>query len=98
LPAHAREQPPERKPVLLRQLSLGNRHEASKPGFRSEQVVITRVPSMLADVVTDGQQVARAVVEKAVLHACQLVALQRQQLDLRDPLRRAMARFGGGAA
>ena len=97
-PPGGREQAPEREPVLLRQLSLRDRHEAREPRFRGEQVVVARIAPALADVVADGQQVARLVVEEVVLHAGQLVALQRQALDLRHPLGGATARFGDGPA
>ena len=96
LAARGREQAPEREPVLLRQLSLRDRHEAGKPCFRGEQVVIAGIAPTLVDVVADGQQVTRRIVEKVVIHASQVIALPHQAFDFRDPLVGATA-CGGDA-
>ena len=56
------EQAPQGKPAFLRQLPLRNRHETAQSRFRSQQIVVTRVPASLPDVVADGQQMTRLVV------------------------------------
>jgi len=49
------EQAAQGKPALLRELPLRNTYETAEPRFRSQQVVITRVPPSAVDVVSDGQ-------------------------------------------
>ena len=55
----AREQAPEGEPALLRQLALRDGDEAREARFRGEQIVVAGVAPRLADVVADGQQMAR---------------------------------------
>ena len=63
------------------------------PRFRSQQIVVSRVPPALVDVVTDRQQMARLVEEEVVLHLGEFAGLQRQAFDGRDPFPGAAARL-----
>ena len=62
------EQAPEREPAVLRHLALGHGDEAAQPNLRGQQVVVARVAAPFVDVVADGHQVARRVVEEAEVH------------------------------
>ena len=54
-----REQAPQGKPALLRQLPLRNRDKFYQSRFRGQQIVVTRVPAPLIHVVADRQQTRR---------------------------------------
>ena len=54
-----REQAAQGKPALLRELPLRNPYETAESRFRSQQIVVTRVPPAAVDVVPDGQQMTR---------------------------------------
>ena len=82
----AGEQPPEGKPALLGQLSLGDGDETAQSRFRGQQIVVAGVCPVLGDVVADGQQLARLVEEEVVVHARQIPGAQSQALDGGDAL------------
>ena len=56
------------KPALLRHLPLSNRDETAKPRFRSQQIIVTRVPSAFTDVVPDSQKFPGLVKQEAIFH------------------------------
>ncbi len=58
----------QRKPVVLRQLALGNRDKTGQAHFGGQQVVVAGVQAAFADVVADRQQVGGGVVQEAVFH------------------------------
>ena len=58
----------EVKPVMLRHVALGNRDKACEPRFRSEEIVITVVALAFGHIITDRQQFAAGVVQKADVH------------------------------
>jgi len=49
--ANVREQAAQGKPALLRELPQRNPHEAAESGFRSQQIVVTRIPPAAVHVV-----------------------------------------------
>ena len=58
----------EPEPVIDRHVVLGNRYERGESGLRSEQVVVRVVHRVAADVISDGEQLSLAVVQKAEIH------------------------------
>ncbi len=102
LAAAGGQQATERKPVVLRQLALRDAHEAGQSRLRREQVVVAGIEAAIVHVVADRQQVARAVVQEAVIHQRQIAGLLRQLFDRRDalacPLAQALGTSGTGPA
>ena len=49
--------------------------------FRCEQIVEACIPVMIIDIVSDGQKVLRAIIQKVVLHIGKLRTLNSQCLD-----------------
>ena len=88
------EQTTQGEPALLRQLSLRNRYETGKPRFRSQKIVVTRVPASLRDVVADRQQMTRLVVKEVIRHIGQFAGLPREAFDGRNPFSGATACLG----
>ncbi len=89
--ADRHQQPPQREPALLRHLALRDRDKAREARLGGEKVVEAAVALTLVDVVADGEQVARAVVQKAEIHPCEIRTLRRRRFDRRDALLRAHA-------
>ena len=85
------EQASQGKPAFLRQLSLRNRHESGQSRFRSQQIVVTRVPASLTDVIADRQEMTRLVEQEVILHAGEFAGLQRKAFDGRNPCSGALA-------
>ena len=79
-----REQTPQGKPALLRQLPLRNRDEAGKPRFRSQEIVVTGVPAVFTDIVADRQQMTRLIEQEIILHPGKDVTLQGKPFDRRN--------------
>ena len=69
-----REQTSQGEPALLRQLPLRNRYETGKPRFRSQEIVVTGVPSVFTDIVADSQQMTRLVEQEVIFHSGECVA------------------------
>ena len=57
--ARARQQTAQREPMLLAEIALGDHDEARQPRFGRQQIVKARIEPPLADVVANGEQVAR---------------------------------------
>ena len=55
-------------PVALRHIPFGNRNQAGNPGFRSQQIVVTRVEPFGAGGVADVEQLAMLIEQKAKIH------------------------------
>ena len=67
--------------MLLLQLSLCNRHETAQSRFRSQQIVVTRVPPALPDVVADSQQMTALVEQEIVFRTGEMTGLTCQSFD-----------------
>ncbi len=76
------QQTPEREPVLLWHLTLGDQQKACQPGLGSQQVVAGRVPASLPHVIADGQQAAGGIVKEAEIHLGQVIAAPDQPVNL----------------
>ena len=85
------QQASQGKPAFLRQLALRNRHKTGQARFRSQQVVVARIPPPLADVVANRQQMTRLVEQEVVVHLGQFAGLQRQEFERGDSLAGAAA-------
>ena len=76
-------QPTEVEPVVLRDVTLGNRHEAGEPCLRGEEVVEGAIePSRTAGIlqaVPDRENPAPAIVEKVEAHAVRHCRHARRQ-------------------
>src|SRR5207247_11480109 len=66
--AARRDATPDAQPVPRGNVALGDGHETRKARFRGEQVVAARVESALRDPITDREELAVRVEEKAELH------------------------------
>ena len=89
----AGEHPSQREPAVLRQLSLGDGDEYAESGFRSQQIVVTRVQPALIGVVADAQQTRCLVVQEAIIQLGKFFRSQGQILDRRDAYLGALARL-----
>ncbi|MNS90192.1 hypothetical protein D3C72_1242310 [compost metagenome] len=70
------------EPVLLRQLALGDGDEAGQAHFGSKQIVVAGVQAPFADVVADGQQFCRRVVQEAIFDLREVARLARRVGDV----------------
>ncbi|MNV22381.1 hypothetical protein D3C71_1133510 [compost metagenome] len=78
------QQASECEPGFLRQLALGNGDETAQARFGGEQVIEATVQAMLVQVVADGQQMARTVIEEFIVHQRELSGPMRQLFELKD--------------
>ena len=85
LSAGSGQQTSQGEPALLRQLSLRNRYETAKSCFRSQQIVVTRVPPTFTNVVPDSHEIACLVEQKIVFHMGEFVDLPCQPFDSPNP-------------
>ena len=91
LAACAREQPPQRKPALLRQASLRDRDERGQSRLGSQQVVVARIAPPLGDVVTYRQQLTARIVQEVVFDFGKCVCLECQPFERGNPVSGALA-------
>ena len=57
--ARTGQQAAQREPMLLAEIALGDDDEAGQPRFGGQQIVVARIEPPLADVVANGEQIAR---------------------------------------
>ena len=89
--------PSQGKPMILRQLVLGNENETGQPRLRGEQVVIRGIAAAVAHAVADRQQIARGIIQEAKIHRCLLGATLGELVDLPDALGGTVVRHGRGS-
>ena len=82
------QQTAEREPVLLRDLALRDQQKTRQARFGCQQVVAGRIASPFSHIVSDGQQVARTVIEKLKIHQRQFTATLHQIVDDSESLHR----------
>ncbi len=91
LAADRGEQAPQRKPMILRQLSLCDRDEAAQPRFGRQQIIKAGIAPALVDVVSDGEQISRSVVEEVVVDFAEVTGLQHEIVSFSHPFTGAVA-------
>src|SRR5205823_7230848 len=79
--------------MVLWHLPLRDGKVTTKPRFRREQVVKTKVAPAFGDVETDGEQVARLVEEKTKIHSRQFVTLTGECFQSAHPVARTFGRL-----
>ena len=82
-----RQQASQGKPVLLSEMTLGDHDEAGQPRLRGKQVVVARITTLFAGVVTDDEKVPLAVVEQSEIHVRKLAALDGDLFETLDSCR-----------
>ncbi len=76
---------------------MRNGDEASQSRFRGQKIIESAIAAMVADVVTEAQEMARLIVEKIVLESRQLFALVNEVFHREKLLRGSVADVLGSA-
>ena len=84
--------------MLLPEIPLRNDDIAGQPRLGGQQIIKAGIHTTLADVVTDGEQIASGVVQQAEIHVGQFATLDRNPFQRSNPRPGTLGRKGQRSA